>query len=163
MTLLNDEASNRKLLRLIAVFKFLKAATLIFTGLATLTLVHSDSWSTLDRWVSHLGFDPGGRVLERAISKIANIPRHRLREIGFGSFLYGGLFLIEGTGLWLRRYWGEWVTVIITGSLVPIEIYELIKRPNAAKAALLVVNLAVVVYLIDRIRRERAQPILQDS
>src|SRR5579884_365279 len=144
------KTSESKLLRLIALFKFLKAATLIIAGLAALRLLHSDSWSTLERWASPLGFDPGGHLFERAISKIASAPRNRLREIGFGSFLYAGLFLTEGTGLWLRKYWGEWVTVTITGSLVPLEVYELIRRPDIAKAVVPLINLAVMVYLVDR-------------
>ena len=66
--------------------------------------------------------------------------------------LYAALFLAEGTGLWLEKRWGEWLTVIITSSLVPVEIYEIYRHPSAVKVAVLVINLGIVGYLIYRIR-----------
>jgi len=66
--------------------------------------------------------------------------------------LYAGFFLAEGTGLWLRKRWGEWLTVIITGSLLPVEVYEIYRHPRPVKVMVLVVNLAIVAYLIHHIR-----------
>ena len=45
-------------------------------------------------------------------------------------------------------------TVVITASLVPLEIYEIHRHPTAAKIGVLVINLAIVGYLVYRIRRE---------
>jgi hypothetical protein len=47
----------------------------------------------------------------------------------------GLLEIVEGVGLWLRKRWAEWLTVIATSLLVPFEIYELIHRPSPLKAA----------------------------
>jgi uncharacterized membrane protein (DUF2068 family) len=71
--------------------------------------------------------------------------------------LYAGLFLVEGTGLWLQRRWGEWATVVITGLLIPLEVYEIFRHPNVLKIVVLVVNVAVVGYLIYRIRTSEKQ------
>jgi uncharacterized membrane protein (DUF2068 family) len=68
------------------------------------------------------------------------------------SFIYAGLFLTEGIGLWLMKRWAEWFTVIITSSLVPFEVYELYRDPSATKILVLVINVAVVIYLLYRIR-----------
>jgi len=57
--------------------------------------------------------------------------------------------------LWLLKPWGEWVTVIITGSLVPVEIYEIYRHLSGLKVAVLVVNVATVAYLIYRIRQRK--------
>ena len=40
---------------------------------------------------------------------------------------YGSLFATEGIGVWLERRWTEYLTIIATGSLVPFELYELIR------------------------------------
>ena len=61
---------------------------------------------------------------------------------------------MEGIGLWLAKRWGEWVTVIITGSLIPVEIYECFHRGDAIKVLVLLLNIAIVIYLVRRIRRE---------
>ena len=41
----------------------------------------------------------------------------------------------------------------MTSSLIPIEIYELLHRVTAMKIAVLAINIAVVIYLIVRVRR----------
>ena len=73
-------------------------------------------------------------------------------RLGLVGLFYAGLFLVEGTGLWLERRWGEWATVVISGMLIPVEIYEVVRHPTVARVVVLVVNVAVVAYLIYRIR-----------
>jgi uncharacterized membrane protein (DUF2068 family) len=56
------------------------------------------------------------------------------------------------------KHWAEWFTIIITSSLVPLEIYELIRHPTVSKFLVLIINIAVVVYLVYRIRTRRQHP-----
>jgi uncharacterized membrane protein (DUF2068 family) len=53
------------------------------------------------------------------------------------------------------KRWAEWFSVIITSSLLPLEIYEIHRHPSPIKILVLILNIAVVGYLIDRIRKER--------
>jgi uncharacterized membrane protein (DUF2068 family) len=148
------QSSQDKLIRLVAVFKILKAATLIVTGIGILKLMHMDVARELDHWVAMLGLDPGSRYVSQAIQKATNLSPHRIRELGLVSFAYAGLFLTEGIGLWLLKRWAEWFTVIITSSLLPFEIYEIHRHPTAIKIVVLVINVAIVVYLLYRIAKE---------
>jgi len=143
------------LIRLIAVFKLLKAASLIVLGIGILKLMHTDVTTKLDHWVAMLGFDPGSRYVNHAIERATNISPHKYKEFSLGSFIYASLFLTEGIGLWLKKRWAEWFTVVITSSLVPVEIYEIFHHPTVIKIIVLIINVAVVAYLVDRIRRER--------
>jgi uncharacterized membrane protein (DUF2068 family) len=72
---------------------------------------------------------------------------------GVAALAYGALELVEGVGLWQRRRWAEWLTVIATSFLIPLELYELVHRPTALKAAGLAVNVAIVIYLLRMVRR----------
>ena len=101
-----------------------------------------------------LGLDPGSRYVNDAIQKVTDLSPDKIKELGLGSFLYAALFLTEGIGLWLLKHWAEWFTVISTSSLVPLEIYEIHRRPTAIRIIVLVINLAVVGYLLYRIRQE---------
>ena len=93
--------------------------------------------------------------MERGIEKASNLSHAKVKGLGIVSFIYAGLFLTEGIGLWLIKRWAEWFTIIITSSLVPVEIYEIHHHPTAIKILVLVINIAVVVYLLYRIRSHR--------
>jgi len=150
------KTSQTKVVRLIALFKLLKGVLLIAVGVAALKLLHTDIASLVESWVAVLGLDQNSRFVGRALSTAAALTPNRVRDLIVGSFLYGGLFLTEGIGLWLLKRWAMWFTVIITGSFLPLEIYELTRHPSAGKIGLLAANLALVGYLIRRIRDGRS-------
>jgi uncharacterized membrane protein (DUF2068 family) len=149
------KSSEIKVVRLIALFKLLKGALLIALGVAALKLLHTDIASLVEDWVGALGLDQNSRFVGRALATAAALTPNRVRDLIVGSFLYGGLFLTEGVGLWLLKMWAMWFTVIITGSFLPLEVYELARHPSAGKVGILVVNLVLAVYLARRIRDGR--------
>ncbi|GAA3751231.1 DUF2127 domain-containing protein [Terriglobus aquaticus] len=153
---MSENNAFRRNLRLIAVFKLIKVVALIAVGISVLKLVHGGAVDTLYDWITTLGLNPDGHYVDLAVGKVAGMPPERLKEFGFASFLYAGLFLVEGTGLWLQKRWGEWVTVFITSSLVPLEVFELFHHPSVAKGFMLIANLGIVVYLVANIRRQDA-------
>ncbi len=151
------KSSNHKVVRMIAIFKLLKAILLIFVGIGALRLIHTDLAIVLWEWVKRVGLDPGSRHVGSLLVKAASVTPTRLKELGLGSFVYAALFLTEGIGLWLLKRWAEWFTTIMTSSLLPIELYEIYRHPTPVRLLVLLINLAVVVYLIFLLRRERAQ------
>ena len=76
-----------------------------------------------------------------------------------GLLVFNGthfLQIIEGVGLWMRRAWAEWFTVIATASLIPFELWELIMRPPDRRLAVLataLLNLTILWYLVRLLRR----------
>jgi uncharacterized membrane protein (DUF2068 family) len=145
------DSSSSGLIRLVAAFKLLKAAVLILGGIGILRLIHTDTATQLDHTVMRLGLDPGSRYVNRAIEWATQTSPRNFRELGLGSFVYAALFLTEGIGLWFLKRWAEWFTVIITGSLVPLECYEIFRRPTPIKILVLIINIAIVGYLLYRI------------
>jgi len=51
-------------------------------------------------------------------------------------------------GLWLNKRWAEYLTFVATTALVPFEIYELTNGISIFKIIALVINVAVVTYLL---------------
>ena len=147
---------HNRLIRLIALFKLLKAALLIAVGMSALHLMHKDVASVAEHLVTMFGLDPGDHYVGKALQKIADLTPSKIKSLGIVSFIYAGLFLTEGIGLWLVKRWGEWFSVIITSSLIPVEVYEISRHPSAIKGLVLIINIAVVGYLIYRIRHEGA-------
>jgi|ERR1700722_4130489 uncharacterized membrane protein (DUF2068 family) len=150
------KSADNRLVRLIAVFKLLKAILLIAVGMSALHLLHKDVASIAQHWVKMLGLDPGNRYVDRALQKAGDLTPNKIKSLGVVSFIYAGLFLTEGIGLWLVKRWAEWFSVIITTSLVPVEVYEIYRHPHPIKILVLILNIAVVGYLVYRIRSERS-------
>jgi uncharacterized membrane protein (DUF2068 family) len=71
-----------------------------------------------------------------------------LTKIGFVVAAYALLEGAEAVGLWYQRRWAEYLTFIATTLLLPLEIYELTHRLSALKILTLIINIAVVVYLL---------------
>ncbi len=141
---------------MIAVFKFLKSAMLIALGVGAFRLLHKDVGEILEHITEAMRLDPGNRFVDAVLMKASLLRPEQIKRLGLGSFLYAALFLAEGTGLWLRKPWGEWLTVIITSSLIPVEIYVIYRHPSWVKAVVFVINIAIVGYLISQIRSRRA-------
>ncbi len=150
------KSSDDSLIRLIAAFKLLKAGLLIALGVGAFKLLHKDIAEVAEHWIEALRLDPANRFIDAALAKASNLGPEQVKKLGFGSFIYAGLFLTEGVGLWLLKRWAEWLTVIITISFVPIEIYEIHRHPTWVKWGVLALNLAIAFYLIYRIRTERS-------
>ena len=77
-----------------------------------------------------------------------------LRQIGFATFGYSAVALTEGIGLLLERTWAEYLTLILTVSFVPWELFELVMRPSIVRVAIFVMNLAVLWYLVWLLQRK---------
>lgn len=140
-------------LMLIAAFKLLKGLALLAVGIAVHMLANENLVAEAQRWVDMFRVDPHNHYLHLLLEKLTNVDAHKLHALSVGTFIYSALFLTEGVGLFLRKRWAEFLTVISTAGLIPLELYELIHRPTAIRALLLLVNLAVVAYLIFEIRR----------
>ena len=144
-----------KALRLIAIFKLIKAFSLLIIGLGALSLVNRDIVDTLESWVTFVHVDPDNRYIHLFIEKIGLADDSTLKKISAGTFFYATLLLTEGIGLWFQKRWAEFLTAIITASFIPIEVYELIRRFTFAKIILIIINVAILWYLIVLIIRGR--------
>jgi uncharacterized membrane protein (DUF2068 family) len=138
---------------LIAVFKLVKGILLLMVAVGALKLFHHNTADTVTRWVHILRVDPDNRHIHALLSRIFRVTPQQLRALSLGTFLYAALFLTEGTGLLLRKKWAEYLTIITTGGLIPLEVYEIQKHPTPVKLLVLAVNIAIVVYLVMRLRR----------
>lgn len=138
---------------LIGSFKLAKGVALLAVALGAHHLIHKDLADVVARWVAHLHLDLDNRYIDRVLSKVLSLDDRKLRHISAGTFGYAGLLLTEGVGLLLRRRWAEYFTVIVTGSLIPLEVYELFRRVTLPRLLLVAINVAVVWYLIAVLRR----------
>jgi len=148
-------------LRLIALLKFGKALLLIATSYGVHELLNAALVERLYNWSADLSDDRFERkLLMRALTWVEGLGAKKIQIFFAVTVAYTAVVLVEGTGLWLRRAWAEWLTVIATSSLIPFELWELITRPpgrRLAIAATLVLNLVIVWYLARLLRATGAR------
>src|SRR4051812_37726359 len=76
-----------------------------------------------------------------------------LHAVGILTGVYALVFVVEGIGLLLARRWAEWLTVIVTASFIPLEIWKIARHPGAPGVVTLALNLAIAGYLAVRLAR----------
>lgn len=140
-------------LMVIAAFKLLKGLALLAVGITAPALLSKDLGPTLEHWANLFRVDPHNHYIHLLIEKLALVDATKLKEFRVGTFFYSAIFLTEGIGLALRKRWAEYLTILTTGSFLPLEVYEIVKQVSLAKVILLLFNIAIVVYLVFELRR----------
>lgn len=143
-----EPQNHNRLLLLIAFYKFLHALLFFAIGLGAQHLLHKDLADEIDTLAHYLRFDPESRLVNVILDKAAFINDPLLLRIGFVAYSYSAVTLIEGIGLYLEKAWGEFLTIAITASFLPWEIYEIFRRLTAFRAGLLAINILVLLYLL---------------
>jgi uncharacterized membrane protein (DUF2068 family) len=77
-----------------------------------------------------------------------SLQSNRLTLVGAVFAAYAAVEGVEAVGLWLQRRWAEYLTFLVTASLLPLEVYELSHRLTVFKLLAFVINVAVVAYLL---------------
>jgi uncharacterized membrane protein (DUF2068 family) len=156
-TWLSEKADSDPFLRVIASFKLIKAALFFGAGIGVLHFFNKDVGGRLKHLFDHLHVDSDNRYAQEFIGQVGRMTNTNLKLAGLGliSFFYSALFGTEGVGLFLRKRWAEWFVVVVTGSLLPLEIYELIHKASVVKGILTVINLLILGYLVVVIRQKQ--------
>ncbi|MEO6829851.1 MAG: DUF2127 domain-containing protein [Acidobacteriaceae bacterium] len=141
------ELKRHRWLELLGVLKLLKGAFFVGLGFALLQMLHHDLYMLALRAVEKLHLDPDRRLIADLLDKVTLITNHRLKQISVLVFIYAAVDFLEGIGLVLEKRWAEYLTLILTIALLPIEMFKLIHHPNHWTALVLVVNILIVIYL----------------
>jgi uncharacterized membrane protein (DUF2068 family) len=133
---------------LIAAFKLAQALLFVAIGVGALQLLHKDVGDLLARLADHLRFNPESKFINFILDRASLLDDRLLRRIGAVVFVYAGLDLIEGIGLYLEKVWAEYLTLAITASFLPLEVFEVFRRITPVRVSLLTVNALVFFYLL---------------
>lgn len=145
----------------IGAFKLLQALLFILLGIGALRLLHADLPAMTEHFVVDvMRFNPEGHFVKVVLDRVALIDPHRLRQISAVIFSIAALDTIEGVGLMMEKAWAEFVTLILTASFLPWELFELARRVTAIRVGLTAINIAVLLYLVFYVKmrmRERQE------
>jgi uncharacterized membrane protein (DUF2068 family) len=147
---------DRYILRLIAIDRLIHFVVL--SALAAAVFLFASNKAALNadftRILKDLQGGLGGPVNTTSSGIVHDLQRlfavsvTNLYLVGVGVAAYAALEGVEAVGLWLGRRWAEYLTFVATVVFVPYEVYELAKSFSALKVLALMINVAIVVYLL---------------
>jgi uncharacterized membrane protein (DUF2068 family) len=145
---------DRYVLRLIAFDRAIHVVILTILALVLFSVARHDT--SLHRDYINImndlsGGDPGASQLRGVLGYLRRAfeysPRH-LIQLGLVVTAYAALEATEMVGLWFNKRWAEYLTLVATSLLVPLEIYELTVGVSVFKVITFIINIAIVVYLL---------------
>lgn len=139
-------------MRVIALFKFSKALLLVGLGVGLITFLHKNVAEAVALWIDALRVDPNNRLIHWVMAKASGLTETRLKVLSLGSFCYAALMTAEGVGLWVGRRWGAFLTILATSVFLPVEFYELRISVTVPKVAVLIINVLIIWYLVEKLR-----------
>ena len=149
-------ASSHRTLRIIAAYKIAKAAGLVIVAIAAFDLVQSRRIEALADWIVQLQVLQGHPHVATLLDKLLGLGPRKFAAIGVAACVYAVLFVIEGWGLWREKRWAEYLTSIVTASLIPLEVWEIHHHFTWLKVLALAVNVLIVAYLVYLLRLPRS-------
>jgi uncharacterized membrane protein (DUF2068 family) len=150
-----------KLLILIAAYKLLQALLFAAVGFGALRLLHKDIGDVLSDLATAMRFNPESHFVNFILDKATVLDDPLLRRIGVVAFCYSGVSLAEGIGLYLEKTWGEVLTLLITASFLPWEVFEIFRKLTWLRVGLLTINLLVFLYLLKVVASRKSEPIAE--
>ena len=153
---MNLHGQSARVLRIVALFEAFKGAVVFGAGFGLLSLLHSDVRHLAADLVTRLHIDPHSHYAAIFLDASTRLTDARLWALAAFALAYAVLRSVEGWGLWFGRRWGLWLGAASGAIYVPVEAYELWQRPGLAKGATVLLNVAVVVYLVWSLQRRQA-------
>jgi uncharacterized membrane protein (DUF2068 family) len=145
------------ILRIFAVERYLR--TLVFGAAAyavwrfagakeSIEQAYNREYPIVRTMFRQLGYNVDRSKLVGLIKHALTLSSTTISLLAAGLAAYAVIELVEGTGLWLGRRWGEYFAMVVTSLFLPYEIYDMTAKITVIRVLLFAINLALVLYLV---------------
>ncbi len=145
------------ILRLLAVERLLRALIVILAGYGvyqvrnhkgSIQKAFDEDIPLIKPLTDKLHWDIEDSSMVHTIRTFLEASTGTLAWVAAGLVVYGVLQVVEATGLWSLKRWGEYFAVVATSLGLPIEIYELTEKVTWLRVGALILNIAAIIYLL---------------
>jgi uncharacterized membrane protein (DUF2068 family) len=143
-----QDTAHLKGLRTVASLEFIKGVLALIAVAGVLSLLHRDTWDVVESILGFLHINPERHLAQVLLDRADRITDKNLWQVAALAFAYATLRFVEAYGLWRARPWAEWLAFGSGCLYLPFEILELARRPSLIHAAILAINLIIVVYML---------------
>ncbi len=132
----------------IIAFKWLKGIAFVILGIAALKLSRAGAVPTAVEIAKFLSVSKENELLRRVADVISSVTPGQATAAGVASIVVGFVFFVEGALLVARIWWATYFTIVLTAMGVPLEIYEIVHKPDSFRRYLLLaINLGILLFL----------------
>ncbi len=146
-----------KTLHAIALFEAVKGVAAIAASLGLLSLAHRDVRSMAFALIGHFHLDPDAHYPHLLLDYAEVLANANLRNAVLLAWGYAAIRLTEGYGLWKDRAWAEWLAAVSGAIYLPLELNHLLRHTTLINGVVLLGNMAVVAFMVLRLRQRRRQ------
>jgi uncharacterized membrane protein (DUF2068 family) len=100
-----------------------------------------------------LAHDPHNVVIRWLIRHVPYISPGRALVFGIALIFWAGVFAAETAGVWLQAAWGELLVIVETALFLPVQVWNIARRPHPFEFVTMPINLLILGYLIQSYRR----------
>src|ERR1700739_540776 len=131
-------------LRAVALLEFTKGLAVLLLGFGLLSLAHRDAREVAENFLDLLRINPDHRYAQIFLNLADRLNDTKLWLVAATTAAHSTLRLVEVYGLWKAQFWEKWLVLSSGAVYIPFEIYELLRKPTGVRAAILLINLAIV-------------------
>ena len=150
-------------LKLIALFKLAKGALLLCFGVSVMFLDSRPAWTdAISDWIDDEALVVHGKTAHYLLSQLQHVlAGGALHAAGLLALFYSAILCTEGIGVYLQQRWAEFLMIIATAALIPLEVRHFFHQPTVGAAVLLLANCFIVWFLYRVLKREPADAPIQ--
>jgi uncharacterized membrane protein (DUF2068 family) len=151
------EIRSKLILRLFALERFLRAILFGVAGYGlwryrysrySIEQVFNRELPIIRSLFRQLGFNIDHSRVVSLLQHALTLSNGSITLLAAGAAGYAAIEVVEGTGLWLAKRWGEYFAMIATSLGLPLEIYDLTRKVTVIALVAFGINLALVLYLV---------------
>jgi uncharacterized membrane protein (DUF2068 family) len=135
-------------IRTVATIEFTKGVVVVLAGLGAFSMRHKSIWGIAESFLEFFHANPYNHYVGVFINLVYRVSDVRLWKIALAATIYTIIRFVEAYGLWYLRAWAEWLAIASGTIYIPFEVIDMIRHPRGFGALVLVVNVAIVLYML---------------
>ena len=152
-----DRRASAAGLRTVAVFEASKGMLVVVLAIV-LIAVRGQIEDYTEDFLYALHLDPDRRFARMIMEAASKLSDARAWTVALAAATYATVRFVEAWGLWNLRVWAEWFALLSGTLYLPWEILKVAERATWERVAVLVINVAIVLYMLFiRVRDARSR------
>jgi uncharacterized membrane protein (DUF2068 family) len=143
-----DEHASKAGLRAVASFEATKGVLALLVAVILIAVRHRmEDLAEELLYHLHIGFDQ--KWAQALLHGASDLSDMRVWTVLLVAMAYAAVRFVEAWGLWYRRVWAEWFALLSGTLYLPIEVFKVIEHKHWLPVAVLAINLAIVLYMLE--------------